>query len=47
VPCISTISALVKEFGARNAAIISLAEIAVAVSLGGIILRLLNFAGLP
>jgi ferrous iron transport protein B len=47
VPCISTIAALVKEFGVKKAAIISLVEIAVAVSLGGIILRLLNFAGLP
>ncbi|MFH0851113.1 MAG: ferrous iron transport protein B, partial [Candidatus Bathyarchaeota archaeon] len=47
VPCISTIAALVKEFGAKNAAIISLTEIAVAVLLGGVILRLLNFAGLP
>ncbi|HUV34876.1 MAG TPA: nucleoside recognition domain-containing protein, partial [Candidatus Desulfaltia sp.] len=47
VPCISTIAALVKEFGAKNAAIISLTEIAVAVLLGGVILRLLNFVGLP
>lgn len=47
VPCISTIAALVKEFGAKNAAIMSIVEIAVAVFLGGVILRLLNFAGLP
>jgi ferrous iron transport protein B len=47
VPCISTIAALVKEFGVRNAAIISFTEIVVAVLLGGVILRLLNFAGLP
>ena len=47
VPCIATIAALVKEFGAKNAAIMSLVEIAVAVLLGGVILRLLNFAGLP
>jgi len=47
VPCISTIAALMREFGARNAAIISLTEIGVAVLLGGVILRLLIFVGLP
>jgi ferrous iron transport protein B len=47
VPCIATIAALVKEFGARKAAVISLTEVAVAVALGGVILRLLNLAGLP
>ncbi|MBN2334338.1 ferrous iron transport protein B [Candidatus Bathyarchaeota archaeon] len=47
VPCISTIAALVKEFGVRSAAIISGAEILVAVGLGGVILRVLLALGLP
>ena len=47
VPCISTIAALVKEFGIRTALIISGVEIGVAVVLGGIILRVLLFIGLP
>jgi len=47
VPCLSTIAALVKEFGMRKALIISGVEVAVAVVLGGIILRVLLFIGLP
>lgn len=47
VPCISTIAALVKEFGLRKALIISGVEVGVAVVLGGIILRLLLAIGLP
>ena len=47
VPCLSTIAALVKEFSLREAAIISLSEIAVAVILGGLIFRVLMVLGLP
>jgi len=47
VPCISTIAALVKEFGYRAAAAISLVEIGLAVALGGLLLRLLLALGLP
>ncbi len=47
VPCISTIAALVKEFGYRAAAVISAAEIFTAVLLGGVILRVLLALGLP
>ena len=47
VPCISTIAVLVKEFGYRKALIISGVEAGVAVVLGGIILRILLFLGLP
>jgi ferrous iron transport protein B len=47
VPCISTIAALVKEFGYRAAAIISAAEIFAAMLLGGVILRVLLALGLP
>ncbi|MCW4049891.1 MAG: ferrous iron transport protein B [Candidatus Bathyarchaeota archaeon] len=47
VPCISTIAALVKEFGRKNAAIISGVEVLVAVFLGGVILRVLLALGLP
>jgi len=47
VPCISTIAALVKEFGYRAAAAISVAEIFTAVLLGGVILRVLLALGLP
>ncbi|MGD2142760.1 MAG: ferrous iron transport protein B, partial [Candidatus Bathyarchaeota archaeon] len=43
VPCIATIGALVKEFGYRKAAFISAAEIALAIVLGGIILRVITF----
>jgi len=47
VPCLSTIAALVKEFGMRKALIISGVEVGVAVLLGGVILRVLLFLGLP
>ena len=47
VPCLSTIAALVKEFSLKEATIISLTEIAVAVILGGVIFRVLMFIGLP
>jgi ferrous iron transport protein B len=46
VPCVSTISALVKEFGHRKAGIISLVEVFVAIALGGILFRVLPFLGL-
>jgi ferrous iron transport protein B len=46
VPCVSTIAALVKEFGTKNAVIISGVQVFVAVLLGGIILRLFPFLGL-
>ncbi|MCK4583505.1 ferrous iron transporter B, partial [Candidatus Bathyarchaeota archaeon] len=47
VPCISTIAALVKEFGYRAAAVISAVEVFTAVLLGGVILRVLLALGLP
>jgi ferrous iron transport protein B len=47
VPCISTIAALVKEFGLRTALIISGVEVGVAVILGGVLLRILLYLGLP
>jgi len=47
VPCLSTIAALVKEFGYKKALIISGVEIFVAVALGGVILRILLSLGLP
>jgi ferrous iron transport protein B len=47
VPCLSTIAALVKEFGYMKSFIISVVEIGVAVVLGGIILRVLLVIGLP
>ena len=46
VPCVSTIAALVKEFGYTTAGIISAVEILVAVVLGGVLLRVLPFIGL-
>jgi len=46
VPCVATIAVLAKEFGARRAALISVIEIAVAVSLGGIIFRVLSLLGI-
>jgi ferrous iron transport protein B len=42
IPCIATISALVKEFGGKKALYITLFEIAFAIILGGIALRLLT-----
>lgn len=46
VPCIATIAVLVKEFGYKRAAIISLSEIGVAIALGGVILRVITLFGL-
>jgi len=46
VPCVSTIAALVKEFGYTKAGIISVVEVIVAVVLGGVLLRVLPFIGL-
>jgi ferrous iron transport protein B len=46
VPCVSTIAALVKEFGYKNAAIISAVQVFTAVLLGGIILRVFPLLGL-
>jgi ferrous iron transport protein B len=45
VPCIATIAVLVKEFGYRRAAVISLSEIGLAVVLGGILFRILTLLG--
>lgn len=47
VPCLATIAALVKEFGYRKALIISGVEVGVAVLLGGVILRILQYLNLP
>jgi ferrous iron transport protein B len=47
VPCIATIGALVKEFGYLKAALMSLVEIGLALAIGGILLRVLPFLGLP
>ena len=44
VPCIATISALVKEFGSKKALFITIFEVAFAIVLGGIALRLLMLA---
>jgi ferrous iron transport protein B len=42
IPCIATISALVKEFGGKKALFITVFEIAFAIILGGVALRLLT-----
>jgi ferrous iron transport protein B len=42
IPCIATISALVRELGAKKALFITLFEIAFAITLGGVALRLLT-----
>jgi ferrous iron transport protein B len=42
VPCIATIAALIRETGWKNAALISLSEIGLAVLLGGIAFRVLS-----
>ncbi|HUS79232.1 MAG TPA: ferrous iron transport protein B [Patescibacteria group bacterium] len=47
IPCIATIAVLVKEFGYRRATYITLAEIVLAVVLGGVIYRVLLLLGLP
>jgi ferrous iron transport protein B len=44
IPCLATISALVKEFGWRPAAAISMANLVSAILLGGIAARLLTLA---
>jgi ferrous iron transport protein B len=46
IPCIATISVLWKEFGWKTAAIISLTEVFLAFSLGGVIYRILLFIGI-
>ncbi len=46
VPCVATIAVLAKEFGVRRATLISVIEIFVAVSLGGIIFRILALLGI-
>ena len=45
IPCIATIAVLVREFGYKAAAIISLAEIGLAIALGGVLLRILTLLG--
>jgi len=42
IPCVATISALVREFGGKKALFITLFEIAFAIILGGVALRLLT-----
>jgi ferrous iron transport protein B len=46
IPCISTIAALVKEFGLKKALFITLFEIVFAIVLGGIAFRLLPVLGI-
>lgn len=46
VPCIATIAVLVREFGYKRAAVISLTEIGFAITLGGIFLRILMLLGI-
>ncbi len=41
IPCISTIAVLVKEFGHKNALLITVVEIVFAIILGGVAFRLL------
>jgi ferrous iron transport protein B len=45
IPCIATIAVLVKEFGYKRAAIITLTEIGLAILLGGVLIRILTFLG--
>lgn len=47
IPCIATIAALVKEFGYKKAIIITIIEIVLAITLGGIISKILPLFGLP
>jgi ferrous iron transport protein B len=42
IPCVATIAVLVKEFGYKRAAIISLSEIGLALLLGGILFRIMT-----
>jgi len=44
IPCIATVAALVREFGWKKALFITVFEIAFAISLGGVTLRLLMLA---
>ena len=46
IPCIATIAALIKEFSWRRALIITMFEIAFAIFVGGVALRLLTLAGI-
>ena len=46
IPCVSTIAVLVKEFGYRNATIITVTEIVLAIVLGGVIYRVVPLLGL-
>jgi len=45
IPCVATIAVLAKEFGYRNAAIISLTEVGFAIGLGGVLHNVLAFLG--
>ncbi len=45
VPCLATIGALTREFGVGKATLISVTEVGVAISLGGILLRVLFLLG--
>ncbi len=47
VPCISTIAALIREFGWKNALFMTGFEIVFAIALGGVAVRLLPAFGLP
>ena len=46
IPCVATIAVLVKEFGVKNAGIITVVEVALAILLGGVLFRVLPFVGL-
>jgi ferrous iron transport protein B len=47
IPCISTIAALVQEFGWKKALFVTVFEIAFAIVLGGVAFRLLPALGIP
>ncbi|MEM2142410.1 MAG: ferrous iron transport protein B [Candidatus Thorarchaeota archaeon] len=44
-PCVATIAAISKDFGVRRALLISVAELLIAFSLGGLLFRLLSLSG--
>jgi ferrous iron transport protein B len=44
IPCVATITALVKEFGWKPAGAISMANLVSAILLGGVAVRLLTLA---
>lgn len=46
IPCIATIATLAKEFGPKIAALISAIEIGIAITLGGIVFRVLTLLGM-